>query len=175
MPLAPGSRLGSYEILAETGRGGMGVVYRARDLTLERDVAIKVLEATGHPTRSSPADLVREARHASALSHPNICAIYHVGDADGQPFVVMDFVRGRTLASIIPAGGLPIEQVYAYATQIAAGTAHAHEQRIVHRDLKCANVMVTDSGRAQILDFGLASRLPEPALDEVTHSQQTLD
>jgi serine/threonine protein kinase len=174
MPLASGSRLGSYEILAQLGRGGMGVVYRARDLTLGREVAIKVLGDDELPPGSTTTDLLREARHASSLSHPNICPIHHVGETDGRAFVVMELVRGRTLASLLPAGGLPLEQVLRYGLQLVAGVAHAHERRIVHRDLKCANVMVSGTGRVHILDFGLATRLPGPSDDEVTRSHDSL-
>jgi Tol biopolymer transport system component len=174
MTLAAGTRLGSYEIVAPTGRGGTGLVYRARDLTLGREVAIKVLAGDAASDAAAPADLLREARHASSLSHQNICPIHHVGESDGRAFVVMELVRGQTLDALIPPGGLPIEQVLRYGVQLAAGTAHAHERHIVHGDLKCGNVMIAPNGRVQILDFGLARRLPAGDVDEVTRSQGDL-
>ena len=174
MALAPGVRLGSYEIVSQIGQGGMGIVYRARDLTLERDVAIKVLDddvAISHGLTGP--DLLREARHASSLSHANICAIHHAGEAGGQRFVVMELVSGQTLEARIHSGGLPLEQLLRYGTQLAAGTAHAHDRRIVHGDLKSGNVMITGNGQAKILDFGLARRLP--ALEEITRSYESLE
>lgn len=173
MALAPGVRLGSYEIVSQIGQGGMGVVYRARDLTLERDVAIKVLDDDASSSRGvTGPDLLREARHASSLNHPNICAIHHAGEAGEQRFVVMELVSGQTLEARIPSGGLSLEQLLRYGTQLAAGTAHAHDRRIVHGDLKSGNVMIADNGQIKILDFGLARKLP--ALEEITRSYESL-
>ncbi len=152
-----GRTLGHYRIDAELGAGGMGVVYRARDTKLERDVALKVI--TRSPLdETARARLLQEARAASALNHPHICTIHEVGEVDGQTFIVMEYVEGRPLNRIVPSGGLPIEDVLRYSVQIADALAHAHGRGIVHCDLKSANVVVTPDGRAKVLDFGLATR-----------------
>ncbi|HXW04439.1 MAG TPA: protein kinase [Vicinamibacterales bacterium] len=174
MMLEPGARLGSYEIVSRAGQGGAGIVYRARDLTLGREVAIKVLEDLPDRADWTAADLLREARHASSLSHPNICGIHHVGDVEGRHFIVMELIRGQTLAALIPPGGLPVERVLRYGAQLAAGVAHAHQHGIVHRDLKSGNVMVTEAGLVKILDFGLAWRLPVAGVEELTRSSEAV-
>jgi serine/threonine-protein kinase len=135
----------------------MGVVYLARDTHLGRTVAIKVADDPGADDRSRTR-LLHEARNASTLNHPNICTIYEVGEANGQSFIVMEHVEGRSLGDIISAGGLPADTVVRYGTQIADAVAHAHDHGVVHRDLKPANVLITPEGRAKVLDFGLAKR-----------------
>lgn len=156
--LQPGMRLGSYEIGEFIAAGGMGEVYRARHTILGRDVAIKTLgTASDLPARRR---LIREARHASVLSHPNICTIYEVGDSDDGPFIVMQHAAGRTLGAIIRAGLPTIDVAITYAMQIADALDHAHAHGIVHRDLKSSNVVVTADDRPIVLDFGLAKRLP---------------
>ena len=158
MSLEPGARLGHYEILAPIGSGGMGVVYRARDTTLGRIVAIKLAgQASDDDARSRR--LLREAQHASALNHPNICTIHEIGDADGTPFIVLEYVDGQPLSAVIPKGGLPLETVIAFGLQIADALDHAHGHGVVHRDLKPANVVITPERRAKVLDFGLAQRM----------------
>ncbi|HEY1249720.1 MAG TPA: protein kinase [Thermoanaerobaculia bacterium] len=156
MTLSAGSRLGPYELLAPLGAGGMGVVWRARDARLGRDVAIKALPV---PLRSDPARLARfedEARAASALNHPNIVTIYEIGETRDGPFLVMELVEGRTLRELLYAGALPARKALHLAAQLADALARAHEAGIVHRDLKPENVMVSREGFAKILDFGLA-------------------
>ena len=155
MRISSGSRLGQYEIVAALGSGGMGEVYRARDTRLGRNVAIKVLrESVSHdPERLRRFE--REARSASALSHPNIVTIYEVGSFDGVSFIAMELVEGAPLRAKI-RGPLPVRTTLQIACQIAAGLAAAHESGIVHRDLKPENVMVTKDGLVKILDFGLA-------------------
>jgi len=159
MPLAAGTRLGTYEILNAIGAGGMGEVYRAHDDQLHRIVAIKVLPTATTDDPAARGRLVREARAAAALNHPHICTVHQVGEADGQTFIAMELVEGATLSARLADGPLPPEQVVRYGIQLADALAHAHERGIVHRDLKCANVIVTPEGRIKVLDFGLAKRL----------------
>jgi Tol biopolymer transport system component/predicted Ser/Thr protein kinase len=141
----------------------MGEVYRARDPRLEREVALKVLPADTLHDPSARARLLREARLAATLNHPNICTVYDVGEADGHVFIAMELVEGRPLSEWIAArgGGLPTENVVRYGAQIAAALAHAHERHVIHRDLKSSNVVITTDGRVKVLDFGLARRVWE--------------
>jgi serine/threonine protein kinase len=166
-----GASLGPYRILEELGSGGMGTVYRAHDARLQRSVAIKVLD---EHEEDAARRLLREARAASALSHPNVCVIHEVGEDTGRAFIVMELVEGRSLRELIPAEGLPLEGVVRYGVQIADALAHAHERGILHRDLKSANVVITPEGRAKVLDFGLAARLPQAEAEAVTRTQETL-
>jgi TolB-like protein/Tfp pilus assembly protein PilF len=162
LALVPGTRFGPYEIIAPLGAGGMGVVYCARDTRLQRTAAIKLVSAVEDDT--ARARLLREARHASALNHPNICTIYEVGEAEGHVFVAMEYVEGRPLSALIPPRGLPAEAVLRYGMQIADALAHAHERGIVHLDLKSGNIISTPEGGAKVLDFGLAKRVAGPPL-----------
>ena len=168
MQLSPGDRLGAYEIVAQLGSGGMGVVYRARDTKLEREVAIKVLSAKG---ASDPERLKRfeqEARAASALDHPNIITIHEIAETDdGQPYMVMQLVEGKSLRELIQTRRLSLKDALAIAIQIAAGLSRAHRQGIVHRDLKPDNAMVNEDGLVKILDFGLAKLSEPPAGSEL--------
>ena len=147
--LAPGARIGSFEILAPLGAGGMGEVYRARDTRLGREVAIKVLpgERLSDPTRR--ARFVQEAKAASALNHPHIVTIYEIESADGIDFIVMELVHGKTLDGLIPKSGMRLSEALRVAIPIADALAAAHAKGIVHRDLKPANVMVDTGGRRQ--------------------------
>lgn len=156
MSLTTGARLGPYEILAPLGHGGMGEVYRARHLKLEREVAIKVLPDEVAFNRDRHARFEREARLASSLNHPNIITIYDIAEHEGTSFIAMEFVEGRTLRKIIGSEAIPIERALDIAAQMADGLAKAHAAGIVHRDLKPENVMVTADGIVKILDFGLA-------------------
>ncbi|HTL04032.1 MAG TPA: serine/threonine-protein kinase, partial [Vicinamibacterales bacterium] len=168
MALEGRTQLGSYRIDARIGAGGMGQVYRARDLRLERPVAIKIL--THAPdAEQARTRLLAEARAASALNHPHICTIYEVGEIDEQPFIAMELVEGRSLTDTIPREGLSTDAVARYGVHIAEGLHHAHDRGIVHRDLKSANVIVTSDGRAKILDFGLATGIWAPP-DAATRS-----
>ena len=160
MALAPGTKLGIYEIQSLLGAGGMGEVYRATDMKLGRDVALKIL-AHGAVDKVSPSHLLREAQTASSLSHPNICTIHQVGEIGNDFYVVMELIEGRLLSDLITATGLSMEILTRYGTQIADALAHAHDRGIVHRDLKGSNVMVTPEGRVKVLDFGLATRLED--------------
>jgi len=168
VPLNPGTRLGLYKIVAPLGAGGMGEVYRAHDTKLERDVAFKILpeNVTGDAERR--ARLLREARTAAALNHPNICTIHEVGEADGRAYIAMELVDGQPLSERIGAGPLPPEEVLRYGGQLAEALAHAHDRGVVHRDLKAANVMITPDRRVKVLDFGLAKRLTSDELTDLT-------
>ncbi len=178
MSLSPGERLGPYEILSTLGAGGMGEVYRARHLKLDREVALKVLPDELADDRQRRSRLEREARAASSLNHPNIVAIYDIAEAGARTYIAMELVAGSTLRQLLADGPLPIEAVLDLFVQIADALARAHEQRIVHRDLKPENVMVTPEGRVKILDFGLAKPLDgmaEGAADAPTVTRLTLE
>ncbi len=162
MTLAPGARLGPYEILAPLGAGGMGEVYRARDPKLGREVAIKVLPAEVSSDRDRLARFEQEARSASALNHPSIITIYEIGTAGSVSYISMELVEGKTLRELVAEGPVPLKSLVAIAAQIADALAKAHEAGIIHRDLKPENLMVTRDGFVKILDFGLAKlALPE--------------
>ena len=160
MPLAPGSRLGPYEVLAAIGAGGMGEVYRAHDTRLNRDVAIKILPASFASDPERRARFEREAQAVASLSHPNVLAIHDTGIHDGQMFVVTELLEGETLAERLKAGPLSVRKTLDTAVQIARGLAAAHDKHVVHRDLKPDNLFLLRDGRVKILDFGLARQLP---------------
>jgi serine/threonine protein kinase/Tol biopolymer transport system component len=155
MPLAPGTQLGPYEILAPLGTGGMGEVYRARDTRLDRTVAIKILPSqfSSDPVRRQRFE--REAKAISGLNHPHVCVLHDIGHQDGIDYLVMECVEGETVAKRLERGPLPGEQVLKYGSQIADALDKAHRGGVVHRDLKPGNIMLTSSG-AKLLDFGLA-------------------
>jgi len=155
MALASGIRLGSYEILSQIGAGGMGEVYRARDMRLERTVAIKVLPDHLSCNADSKQRFEREARALSSLNHPHICTLYDIGTQDGVAFLVMEYMEGQTVADRLQKGALPIEQVLKIGVEVADALDKAHRHGIVHRDLKPGNIMLTKSG-AKLMDFGLA-------------------
>ena len=163
MSLRSGEKLGSFEILAVLGAGGFGEVYRAKDLKLGREVALKVLrgELSRDPERLRRFE--REARAASALNHPNIVTVHDVGTCDSTPFMVMELVEGETLREVLSRGPLAPAELLRIAGQMADGLAKAHGAGIVHRDLKPENVMVSADGWVKILDFGLA-KLANPTL-----------
>ena len=169
-----GKTLGHYHVLEELGAGGMGVVYRALDTTLQRPAALKVIEPRQSSDDAARARLLREARLASSLNHPNICTVYEVNEAsEGSPaFIAMELVEGRPLSAVIPKNGLPQEQTLHYGTQIADALAHAHDRGVIHRDLKTANVMVQPDGRVKVLDFGLAKRLEVVDADAATMTRE---
>ena len=163
MTLAPGTRLGPYEILAPIGAGGMGEVYRARDPRLGREVAIKVLPASFSQDPDRLKRFEQEARAAGVLNHPGITAVHDFGMHDGAPYIVTELLEGETLRNRLLSGPLPVRKALDYAIQIAKGLAAAHEKGIVHRDLKPENLFLTKDGRVKILDFGLAKLKPENA------------
>ena len=155
MALAPGSRLGPYEIVSALGAGGMGEVYRARDARLNRDVAVKILPAAVSADPERRERFEREARAVSSLNHPHICAVYDVGSQDGVDYLVMELLEGESLEARLARGPLPLDAALKYGIEIADALSRAHRQGIVHRDLKPANVVLTKQG-AKLLDFGLA-------------------
>jgi serine/threonine protein kinase len=156
MPLAAGSRLGPYEILAPLGAGGMGEVYRARDPRLSREVAIKVLPESFSRDPDRMRRFEQEAKAAGVLNHPNITAVYDIGTHAGATYVVSELLEGETLRAALAGGKLSLRTAVDDAHQIAQGLAAAHEKGIIHRDLKPENLFVTNDGRVKILDFGLA-------------------
>jgi TolB-like protein/tetratricopeptide (TPR) repeat protein len=159
MTLSAGSHLGHYEVLEPLGAGGMGEVYRARDTSLDREVAIKVLPENLALDPDAFARFEREAKAVAALSHPNILAIHEFGSSQGVAYAVTELLEGATLRGRLDSGPLIETQAVDYALQIARGLAAAHEKGVVHRDLKPENIFVTDAGHLKILDFGLAKRL----------------
>jgi Tol biopolymer transport system component len=156
MALISGTKLGPYEILAPLGAGGMGEVYRARDLRLNREVAIKALPAAFARDAERLRRFQQEAQAVAALNHPNILAIHDFGEHEGSPYIVTEFLDGETLRERMRPGALPVRKTTEYGEQVARGLAAAHERGIVHRDLKPENIFVTRDGRVKILDFGLA-------------------
>jgi serine/threonine protein kinase len=162
MPLAAGSRLGPYEILAPIGAGGMGQVWKARDTRLERIVAIKVLPPQAAASSEARQRFEREARAASALNHPHICTLYDIGSQDGIDYLVMEYLEGETLAQRLQRGALPLEEALKAAIQIADALDKAHRHGIIDRDLKPGNVMLGPAG-VKILDFGLAKVVQKQA------------
>jgi serine/threonine protein kinase len=171
-----GREFSHYSITEKLGEGGMGVVYRARDLTLHRDVALKFLTVqTVGDDASSRERVLREARTISALNHPNICTIYEVGEDDGRPYLAMEFVEGHSLSQEILSGPMAVDVLVRYGMQLADALAHAHERGVVHRDLKAGNVLVTPSGRLKVLDFGLSRRVEQKVSEETTKFDQGWD
>ena len=170
MGLRTGTRLGPYEILSAIGAGGMGEVYRARDTRLDRIVAIKVLPAhlADDPERRERFE--REARTIASLNHPHICVLHDVGRQDGIDFLVMEYLKGETLAQRLLKGRLLIEQVLQYAIEIADALDKAHRIGVTHRDLKPGNIMLTNSG-TKLLDFGLAKLKQETAPANISLSK----
>ena len=162
MALAPGTRLGAYEIVGLLGAGGMGEVYRAVDRRLDRPAAIKVLPDAFRSDPERTARFEREAKLLASLNHPNIAAIYGLEQGDGQQFIVMELVEGETLAERIARGRIPVPEALEIAQQIAAALEAAHDKGVIHRDLKPANVKLTPDDQVKVLDFGLAKAL-DPA------------
>ncbi len=152
-------RLGRYRLFEELGRGGMGVVYRALDTELKREVAIKTLSLDGGANSTHVERLQREAQTAGALNHPGIVPIHDAGTLDGVPFLAMGFVRGRTISRALVGCAASLRERVRWVAEAAEAVAHAHEQQVIHRDLKPSNLMIDDEGRIQVLDFGLARKL----------------
>jgi serine/threonine protein kinase len=161
MALQAGTRLGSYEVVSLVGAGGMGEVYRARDTRLGREVAIKVLPAERLTDPDRRRRFVQEAQAASALNHPHIITIYEIESANDTDFIVMEYVRGKSLDALIPRQGMRLNEALRIAIAVADALAAAHARGIVHRDLKPANVIVGGDGTVKVVDFGLAKLVSE--------------
>lgn len=159
-----GTRVGRFEIVDQLGQGGMGVVWRARDTTLDRIVALKVLRIREPDNLSQFQQLIREARLASSLNHPNIVTIYEIGEHNGAVYIAMECIEGQTLQQLIPNGGMPVNEVLRITSEITDGLIAAHAAGLIHCDLKPTNIIVTPTGRVKLVDFGLAK--PLPLLDE---------
>jgi eukaryotic-like serine/threonine-protein kinase len=160
MALAPGSKLGPYEIVSALGAGGMGEVYRAHDTRLSRDVAIKVLPESFASDPERLARFAQEAKAVAALNHPNILAVFDIGEHEKAPYIVSELLEGETLRNKLSSGGMPMRRAMDCALQVAQGLAAAHEKGIIHRDIKPENIFISKDGRAKILDFGLAKQNP---------------
>ena len=170
MAVAPGSRLGPYEVRSQLGQGGMGVVYLAQDPRLKRQVAIKLLPPDLTRDDTAKQRFLQEARAASALDHPNICTIHEINettDDAGQLYLVMAHYEGETLTERIARGPLALGEAVDIAIQVGQGLAKAHAAGIVHRDIKPANLMVTADGTVKILDFGLAKLTGSEGVTEI--------
>src|SRR5215831_6710961 len=155
MPLGSGTKLGPYEVVAPLGAGGMGEVYRAKDTRLGRDVAVKILPKEMSADVARKQRFEREACTISSLNHPNICALYDVGNQDGIEYLVLEYVEGETLEKRLEKGPLPTDVLLRHGAEIADALEKAYRSGVIHRDLKPANIMLTKSG-AKLLDFGLA-------------------
>ncbi len=171
MALTPGTRFGSYEIVALLGAGGMGEVYRAHDRRLGRDVALKLIPEAYARDAARLARLEQEARAVAALNHPNIVILHSIEESEGLRFLTMEYVEGEDLARLVSPGGMVLGRLIAIGTAIADALGAAHAKGIVHRDLKPANVMVTRDGRVKVLDFGVAKLLTPPDLESTVASR----
>jgi non-specific serine/threonine protein kinase len=169
-----GRTLGHYEILAPIGRGGMGRVYRARDIALERDVALKLVAEDHGRDPARQRMLRREARLLAALTHPNVATVYELSESGELAFLAMELVRGKTLAEILEAGPVPVQRALRWCRQIAAALEAAHAGRIVHRDLKPANVLVRDDDTVKVVDFGLGADRSGADVGDAVGSPTTL-
>ena len=158
---APIARFGDYELLEEIAHGGMGVVYRARQISLKRIVAVKMMLFGQFAGKAAFERFRAEAETAAKLQHPNIVAIHGIGETDGQPYFSMDYVAGRNLADLVRDHPLPTRQAAGYVRKIALAVHYAHTQGVLHRDLKPANVLIDENDEPRVTDFGLAKRLTD--------------
>lgn len=168
-----GRQIGPYSIHQQLGSGGMGEVYLAQDVRLGRKVALKLLDPHLVSDTKTRARFFREARLASSLDHPNICTIHEVGEAEGRPFIAMQFVEGQTLRQVIGGRPLALDALLSIGLQVADALATAHARGIIHRDIKPANIIVTPQGQAKVLDFGLAKLLEREEDEATTHLTMT--
>src|SRR5262245_28693013 len=168
-----GKTIGHYQIISLAGKGGMGEVYRARDIKLDRAVALKILPKEMSADGERMRRFSREAKAASALNHPNVAHIYEIGEAEGVNFIAMEYVEGQTLAASINGNPLKVSEVVEIGSQIAAALDEAHRKGITHRDLKPANVMLNERGQVKVLDFGLA-KFARPTVKPIDSEISTL-
>ena len=157
-------RIGPYELIREIGRGGMGVVYLARDTRLDRNVAIKALPETLARDADRLARFEREAKLLAALNHAHIATIYGLEEAEGNQYLILEYVEGETLAERLERGAIPVDETLSIAKQIAEAVESAHDQGIIHRDLKPANIKCSEDGEVKVLDFGLAKAIETQAM-----------
>src|SRR5262249_34137094 len=158
--IEPQGQIGRFEIRRSLGAGGMGEIFECYDTELHRTVAIKVLASKHIEDQTMKQRFLREARMASKLNHPNIATIFEIGEASGNPFIVMEYVEGQTLAARLLYGSMEVKDILDVGKQAAEALAEAHEGGIVHRDIKTSNIMLTAKGKVKVLDFGLAKPLP---------------
>ena len=168
-----GRTLSHYKILAEISRGGMGIVYRALDTKLNREVAIKILPPELVTDAERKRRFLQEAQSAAALHHPHIATVFEINEADGVIFISMELIEGDQLSDVLARERLPLGRSLELATEVAEGLARAHAKGIVHRDLKPANIMLTEDGHAKVIDFGLA-KLVEPLSGEDSQAATAL-
>jgi eukaryotic-like serine/threonine-protein kinase len=169
-----GETFGHYRIEEKLGGGTFGTVFRAHDIRLDREVAVKILHHQDCEDETELGRVLQEGRAASALNHPNICAIYDAGEEEGLHYIAMEYVEGWTLAELVEGGPLAVAKALDYVTQMAGALAHAHSRGIIHRDLKASNVVITADNQAKLLDFGLARRLDAQQLEVATESRQSI-
>ena len=151
-----GQKIAHYTIQEKLGEGGMGVVYRAHDTKLDRTVALKFLPRHLNANEAEQARFLQEARAAAQINHPNVCSIIDIQEIGGEQFIVMEHIDGATMRAKVGAAGLPPDEAAGYAIQIAEALAEAHGKGIVHRDIKCENIMVNARNQVKVMDFGLA-------------------
>jgi len=156
---APGERVGHYEIISLLGEGGMGQVFLARDMVLDRKVALKFLPEEVEKDPHTRERFIYEAKAAAALDHPFICKVYETGESSGKAYIAMEYVEGQTLKSLLERGPLPLRDALQACLEAAEAIEYAHAHRIVHRDIKPANIMSTSQGHTKVMDFGLAKRV----------------
>jgi eukaryotic-like serine/threonine-protein kinase len=173
--LTAGAYVGYFRVIAPLGRGGMGYVYRAEDERLRREVALKVLPPFHSGDVERRRRLLREARAAAAVNHPNIATVYEVGEAEGRIYIAMELIHGQSLGQRLRAGRLSLEEALSISLQILRGISKAHKAGLIHRDLKPDNVMLTDEGVAKVLDFGLAKQHAEPSVDMRSSSPDSVE
>ena len=168
-----GKTISHYKIAEKIGEGGMGSVYKAEDLTLKRTVALKFLSENLQHDEPAKKRFLREAKSAAALDHPYICKIYEIGEAEGRPFIAMEYVRGETLERRLAREDMPLAEAVRIASEIAEALETAHQEGIVHRDLKPSNIMLTEDGHVKVMDFGLAKRVTSTESEFETESRLT--